>query len=257
MVGIPGAGKSHTVKSIAASWGLPLLKVDIGALFGKFQGQSEENTRNMIQLAEAVAPCVLFLDEIEKGLSGVSGSGDADGGSSGRMFASLLTWMQEKTKPVFVVATANNVDKLPPELLRSGRLDAVFFMDLPTEEERHEIWKIQLAKYKRNPDTFDDPTAFETSGLKRLVRESKDFTGAEIEACVVEALYTAFAAGVELKLPHLIAAIAEVIPISKTAPEQLGRVREWATKGRARLASVSERELKQAAVGDRFSDLET
>ena len=144
ITGVPGCGKSLTAKAISAAWGLPLLRMDIGRVFAGLVGSSEQNMRNSIKTAEAIAPCVLWIDEIEKGFSGTDGSGDS--GTSARVFGSFLTWMQEKTQPVFVIATANNIDRLPPEFLRKGRFDEIFFVDLPTQAERKKIWDLQLTK---------------------------------------------------------------------------------------------------------------
>ena len=146
-----GCGKSLTAKAIAASWRLPLLRLDMGRIFAGLIGASEENVRKAIRVAESVAPAVLWIDEIDKGLSGVGGSGNNDAGVSQRVFGALLTWMQEKTSPVFVVATANRIEALPPELLRKGRFDEIFFIDLPKAQEREEILRIHLARRGRDP----------------------------------------------------------------------------------------------------------
>ncbi len=171
MLGIPGCGKSLTAKATASVFGVPLLRLDAGRIFAGLVGQSESNLRSVIQTAEAIAPCVLWLDELEKGLSGSKSSGSTDGGTSARVFGSLLSWMQEKKSPVFIVATANDVSQLPPELLRVGRWDQLFFIDLPTREEREVIWPLQIAKYGREPETFD---------LPQLARATEGFTGSEI-----------------------------------------------------------------------------
>jgi SpoVK/Ycf46/Vps4 family AAA+-type ATPase len=160
ILGIPGTGKSLTAKAVATVFQRPLLKLDAGRLYGGLVGQSEGNLRSVIETAEAIAPCVLWLDEIEKGFSGSKSSGMSDGGTSSRVFGSFISWMQEKTKPVFVVATANDVTQLPPEFLRKGRFDELFFVDLPNQQERDLIWRIQIAKYGRDPEKYDDRATF-------------------------------------------------------------------------------------------------
>ncbi len=181
LIGIPGTGKSLTAKFIAARWRLPLIRFDIGAVFGSYVGQSEETMRNALNLAETVAPCVLWIDEIEKAFPKDAGGGDS--GTSTRVLASFLTWMQEKRAPVFVVATANDVTKLPPELLRKGRFDEIFFLNIPSEEERREIFEVHIRRVKREPRDFD-------VGL--LAKKSENFVGAEIEEVIKSGLYSAF-----------------------------------------------------------------
>jgi hypothetical protein len=179
VMGISGTGKSLTAKATANVFGIPLLKLDAGKIFGSLVGSSEANIRTVIHTAEAIAPCCLWIDELEKGFSGMKSSGSTDGGTSARVFGSLLNWLQEKKSPVFVVATANDVSQLPPELLRKGRWDELFFVDLPNEDERKTIWTIQIQKYGRKPKDFD---------LPQLARMSDGMTGAEIEGAFVEAL---------------------------------------------------------------------
>ena len=179
IVGIPGTGKSLTAKATASVFGRPLLKLDAGKLYGSLVGQSEQNLRTVIQTAEAIAPCVLWVDEIEKGLSGSKSSGSTDGGTSARVLGSLLGWLQEKSSPVFVVATANDVTQLPPELLRKGRLDEMFWVDLPNREERQAIWGIQISRYGRKPDHYD---------IAALAQSSEGMTGSEIEQAVIDSL---------------------------------------------------------------------
>ncbi len=227
MLGVQGCGKSLTAKSIAAEWSLPLLRLDMGRIFSGLVGSSEENLRRAIRVAESVAPAVLWVDEIEKGLSGVASSGSTDSGVTARVFGALLTWLQEKTSPVFVVATANRVEALPPELLRKGRFDEIFFIDLPAAPERQEIFRIHLAQRHRDPAAFD---------LEDLARRSEGFSGAEIEQAVLAGMYEAFSAGTELALPHVQRALAETFPLSATLGEEIGRLREWA-KNRTRSAS--------------------
>ena len=227
LLGIPGCGKSLTAKAISSMWQLPLLKLDVGKVFSSLVGSSEENVRRAIATAESIAPSILWLDEMEKGFSGLSSSGQTDGGTTARVFGTFLTWLQEKKTPVFVVATCNNVKELPPELLRKGRFDEIFFVDLPSREERRDIIKIHLEKRNRNPADFD---------LDRLSEETKEFAGSELEEIVVSGLYDAFDEGVDLEQRHLETAIGNMVPLSKTMGEQIKGIREWA-KIRARKAS--------------------
>src|SRR5512138_2533079 len=207
LLGVQGCGKSLTAKAIAAQWRLPLLRLDVGRIFSGLVGSSEENLRRAIRVAESVAPAVLWVDEIEKGLAGAHGSAIADGGVSARVFGGLLTWLQEKTAPVFVVATANRIEGLPPELLRKGRFDEIFFIDLPEAPERREIFGIHVAKRGRDPARFD---------LDALAARSEGFSGAEIEQAVIAGLYEAFAEGTELTQAHLDRALSESLPLSTT-----------------------------------------
>ena len=240
LIGIPGSGKSLTAKTIASLWHLPLLRLDIGALFGNLVGQSEENTRRALELAETVSPCVLWIDEIEKGLS----TGDGDGGTSLRVFGAILSWMQEKTKPVFIVATANDISRLPPELLRRGRFDEVFFLDLPTDVERHQIFQVHIRKRKRDPALF---------ALPRLVAASAGYVGAEIEQSVIDALYLAFndekQPGREPTTEDVLAALARLVPMSRSQRERIEYLRQWLHEGRANSASFQEmRQAEQSFV---------
>ncbi|MCA9539535.1 MAG: AAA family ATPase [Myxococcales bacterium] len=227
LIGIPGCGKSLTAKAVGALWQMPLLRLDVGKVFSGLVGSSEENIRKVIQTAEAVAPAVLWLDELEKGFSGVQSSGQSDAGTTARVFGSFITWLQEKTSPVFVIATANDVSMLPPELLRKGRFDEIFFVDMPIEEERREILRIHLDKKKRDPAGFD---------LDMLAAETQGFSGAEIEQGVVGALYDAFFEGEDLDTARVHQAFSEVIPLSMTMKERIDELRDWATT-RARSAS--------------------
>lgn len=227
IIGIAGTGKSLTAKVTARVFGVPLLKLDAGRLYGGLVGQSEANLRSVIQTAEAIAPCCLWLDELEKGLAGSKSSGSTDGGTSARVLGSLLSWMQEKTAPVFVVATANDVSQLPPELLRAGRWDALFFVDLPNADERQAIWSIQIRKHGRNPADFDPG---------QLAWASDGLTGSEIEAVFVEALYDAFSRGTEPTDLDVARVLTDFVPLSKTMAEQITALRTWATS-RARFAT--------------------
>ena len=228
LLGVQGCGKSLTAKAIAAHWNLPLLRLDMGRIFSGLVGSSEENLRKAIHVAESIAPVVLWVDEIEKGLAGTASSGTTDGGVSARVFGTLLTWLQEKTAPVFVVATANRIEGLPPELLRKGRFDELFFIDLPEASERHDIFRIHLRRRGREPDAFD---------LNALAALAVDFSGAEVEQAVIAALYEAFGEGVELEQRHLTHAIQETFPLAVTMRDEIHRLREWA-RGRTRPASA-------------------
>ena len=199
----------------------------MGRIFSGLVGSSEENLRRAIQVAESVSPVVLWIDEIEKGLSGIQSTVVGDGGVTARIAGTLLTWLQEKTAPVFVVATANRIEQLPPELLRKGRFDDIFFIDLPAAPERREILEIHLRRRGRDPAAHD---------LAGLARATAGFSGAEIEQAVVSALYDAFAEGVELAPAHLARAVAEALPLSVTMDEEIARLREWA-RTRTRAAS--------------------
>lgn len=227
MVGIPGCGKSLTAKATAAILGLPLLKLDAGKLFGSLVGESERNLRTAIQTAEAIAPCVLWLDEMEKGFSGSKSSGSTDGGTSSRVFGSFIQWMQEKTAPVFVVATANDVSQLPPEMLRKGRFDELFFVDLPDHGEREAIWAIQIQKYGRAAKSFD---------ITGLANASEGWTGSEIEAVFCESLFAGFEDNGEPDTLTVTTAGSKMVPLSQTMAKELEALRTWAN-GRARLAS--------------------
>jgi len=228
MLGVQGCGKSLCAKAVSNLWQLPLLRFDMGRMFGSLVGSSEENVRRAIAVGESVAPAILWVDEIDKAFAGSQGSGATDGGTTARVFGTFLTWLSEKTAPVFVVATANDISQLPPELLRKGRLDEIFFVDLPSRDERLEIFRIHLTKRGRDAAQFD---------LAALADASTNFSGAEIEEAINSALYDAFYAHVELTTPHVLAALAETVPLAKTMDEQINRLRSWA-EGRARNASV-------------------
>src|SRR4051812_12384536 len=212
MLGIPGCGKSLTAKATASVFGVPLLRLDAGRIFAGLVGQSESNLRAVIQTAEAIAPCVLWIDELEKGFAGSRSSGSTDGGTSARVFGSFISWMQEKKAPVFIVATANDVSQLPPEMLRKGHWDELFFVVLPNQAERQAIWQIQIAKYDRDPKDFD---------ILQLARATEGFTGSEIENAFVEALFAAF--GEEKDPTDLTVAqvLTEFVPLSKLMAEQI------------------------------------
>tara|TARA_B100000925_G_C22010652_1_gene476223 strand:+ start:4443 stop:5939 length:1497 start_codon:yes stop_codon:yes gene_type:complete len=226
LLGPPGTGKSLTAKIVSNYWKLPLLKLDFGKIFSGLVGSSEENMRMALKTAEGLSPSVLWVDEIEKGLAGGK-SGSSDGGTAARVFGSLLTWMQEKNSMVFVIATANDISKLPPELMRKGRFDEIFFLDLPSDEEREEIFKIHLKKVGRDPSKFD---------IQLFSKISNEFTGAEIEQSVIDSLFKSFNMKSELKNEYIQKSISECIPLSKTYNKELSALREWA-KLRARKAS--------------------
>jgi hypothetical protein len=227
MLGVQGCGKSLCAKAVSTQWQLPLLRFDMGRMFGSLIGSSEENVRRAIAVAESIAPAVLWVDEIDKAFAGSQGSGATDGGTTARVFGTFLTWLSEKTVPVFVVATANDISQLPPELLRKGRLDEIFFVDLPTATERLEIFRIHLAKRGRNAESFD---------LKAFADNSSDFSGAEIEEAINSALYDAFYAKEQIKTEHVMTALGQTVPLAKTMAEQINELRSWA-EGRARYAS--------------------
>jgi len=225
LIGIPGTGKSLTAKMIADLWHLPLLRLDVGALFGSLVGESEERTRRALALAETISPCILWVDEIEKAFA--FGSGDA--GTSQRVFAHLLTWMQDKTAPCFVVATANNIAALPPELLRKGRFDEIFFLDLPTIEERREIFTVHLKKRKCIPAEFD---------LDTLAQESEGYVGAEIEQMIIDSMYQAFSENLRrVTTADILSCMKTQVPLSVSQRETVTALRAWLAEGRAQSAS--------------------
>lgn len=227
LLGVQGCGKSLLAKAVAATWQFPLLRFDLGRVFAGLVGQSEANIRAALDVAQALAPCVLWIDEIEKGLAGVQSSDGTDGGTTARVVGTLLTWMQEKTAPVFVVATANRIEMLPPELLRKGRFDEIFFVDLPTEAARREILSIHLEKKGRPAAGFD---------LDALARSSVGYSGAELEEAVRDGLFAAFDAGEALSTTHIEAALAATWPLSRTMREEIQALRKWASV-RARTAT--------------------
>lgn len=229
ILGIPGTGKSLTAKATSKIFSMPLLKLDAGRIFAGLVGQSESNLRSVIQTAEAIAPAVLWIDEIEKGFAGTKSSGASDGGTSARVFGSFISWMQEKKSPVFVVATANDVSQLPPEMLRKGRFDELWFVDLPNQKEREAIWTIQIAKYRRNPKEFD---------IVQLARATDGLTGSEIENVFVDSLFQAFETEKEPTDLTIAGVLTEFVPLSKLMAEQMTGLRNW-VKGRARSATSS------------------
>lgn len=236
ILGVPGCGKSLIAKTTCRLWGLPLLRLDMGRVYdGSMVGRSEANLRNALKTAESISPVILFIDELDKAFAGTSGSADSDGGTSSRIFGSFLTWMQEKNSPVFVMATANRVERLPGEFLRKGRFDEIFFVDLPTSEERQEIFRIHLHKRRREIDRFD---------IEQLAKVSDGFSGAEIEQALVAAMYDAFAQDREFTQLDIIAAVKATQPLSKTMSEQVAALRDWARQ-RARPAASSVAEYQR------------
>ena len=231
LIGIPGTGKSLTAKMVSSLWHLPLVRLDVGALFGGYVGQSEENTRRALALVETIAPCVLWIDEMEKAFA----KGGGDGGTSERVFGSVLSWMQEKKQAVFVIGTANDVMALPPEFLRSGRFDATFFLDLPTTVERRAIFEVHIAKRKRPLAMFD---------LDELAEASAGFVGAEIEQAVVDAMHLAYndktSPRREFTTDDILAALARLVPLSRSQRERIEILRSWLRDGRAQSASYAE-----------------
>jgi SpoVK/Ycf46/Vps4 family AAA+-type ATPase len=229
-LGVPGCGKSLIAKTTSRLWSLPLLRLDMGRVYdGSMVGRSEANLRNAIKTAESISPSILFIDELDKAFAGGAGSGDSDGGTSSRIFGSFLTWMQEKTSPVFVMATANRVERLPGEFLRKGRFDEIFFVDLPNAEERADIFKIHLSKRRSDLDRFD---------IEQLAKVAEGFSGAEIEQALIASMYEAFAQDREFTQLDIIAAVKSTLPLSRTMTEQVTALRDWARQ-RARPASAS------------------
>jgi SpoVK/Ycf46/Vps4 family AAA+-type ATPase len=236
ILGVPGCGKSLIAKTTARLWGLPLLRLDMGRVYdGSTVGRSEANLRGALKTAESISPAILFIDELDKAFGGAGGSGDSDGGTSSRIFGSFLTWMQEKTSPIFVMATANRVERLPSEFLRKGRFDEIFFVDLPTQSEREAIFKIHLSKRKRDLERFD---------MLQLSKVADGFSGAEIEQALIAAMYDAFAQDREFNQLDIISAIKSTLPLSRTMTEQVTALRDWARQ-RARPAAASVAEYQR------------
>jgi len=228
LIGVQGCGKSLSAKAVARFYRLPLLRFDIGRVFAGLVGRSEENVRSALKLAESLAPCVLWIDELEKSLAGSQSSGVSDAGTTSRVIATITTWLQERTgEGVYVVATANDIQRVPPELLRKGRFDEVFFVDLPTGQEREEILSIHLRRRDRDPADFDLPA---------ISLAAHGFSGAELEEAVIAGLYEAFGSRRPLETKDLLAAVNGTVPLSTTMSERVGALRAWA-EGRARRAS--------------------
>lgn len=236
LVGIQGTGKSLTAKAIAHHWHLPLLRLDVGRLFAGLVGESESRTRQMIQLAEALAPCILWIDEIDKAFAGFEGRGDS--GTTSRVFGTFITWLSEKRSPVFVVATANNIGALPPELLRRGRFDEIFFVGLPSQSERAAIFDVHLSRLR--------PHTVKSYDTARLAYETPDFSGAEIEQAIVEAMHIGFSQSRDFTVDDILEAASQLVPLARTAKDQVEALQAWASSGRARLAS------RQSMLGERI-----
>ncbi len=227
LVGIQGTGKSLTAKAIAHHWHLPLLRLDVGRLFAGLVGESESRTRQMIELAEALAPCILWIDEIDKAFAGTDSKGD--GGTTSRVFGTFITWLAEKQSPVFVVATANQIHQLPPEMLRKGRFDEIFFVGLPNQTEREAIFNVHLTRLRpHNVKSYD---------IKRLAYETPDFSGAEIEQTLIEAMHLGFSQDRDFTTDDVLEAASQIIPLARTAKEQIEFLQNWVDAGKARLAS--------------------
>ncbi|MGB3693203.1 MAG: AAA family ATPase [Spirulinaceae cyanobacterium] len=227
LVGIQGTGKSLTAKAIAHHWHLPLLRLDVGRLFAGLVGESESRTRQTINLAEALSPCILWIDEIDKAFSGLEGTGDS--GTTSRVFGTFINWLAEKQSPVFVVATANNIRSLPAEMLRKGRFDEIFFVGLPSQEERRAIYGVHLSRLRpHNLPNYD---------LERLAYETPDFSGAEIAQTIIEAMHIGFSQNRDFTTDDILEAASQTIPLARTAQEQIQFLQNWAGAGKARLAS--------------------
>jgi ATP-dependent 26S proteasome regulatory subunit len=227
LVGIQGTGKSLTAKAIANEWQLPLLKLDVGKLFGGIVGESESRLRQMINLAETISPCILWIDEIDKAFSSTESKGDS--GTSNRVLATFVSWLSEKKKPVFVIATANNIDLLPLEIIRKGRFDEIFFLDLPKKEEREEIFKIHIKEFR--------PNSWESFDYSKLAELSESFSGAEIRQSIIEGMYLAFYEKREFTTDDISMALTELIPLANLESNQMIKLQNWASSGRIRLAS--------------------
>ena len=227
LIGIQGTGKSLTAKAIATEWQLPLLKLDVGKLFGGIVGESESRLRQMIEVSETLSPCILWIDEIDKAFN--SGESQGDSGTSSRVLGTFLSWLSEKTKPVFVVATANNVDLLPLELIRKGRFDEIFFLDLPKKQERAQIFEIHIKEFR--PKTWD---VFDYLKLAKL---SESFSGAEIRQSIIESMYEAFYEKREFTTEDICSSLKELIPLAQLENKQTLKLQSWASSGRIRSAS--------------------
>ena len=227
LVGIQGTGKSLTAKAIANEWQLPLLKLDVGKLFGGIVGESESRLRQMIEVSETISPCILWIDEIDKAFSNNNNTGDS--GTSNRVLATFISWLSEKTKPVFVVATANNVDLLPLEIIRKGRFDEIFFLDLPEKQEREQIFKIHIQEFR--------PNRWKSFDYSKLAQLSDAFSGAEIRQSIIEAMYQAFYEKREFTTEDICSALTQLIPLSQFENNQTLKLKSWAVSGQIRLAS--------------------
>jgi len=249
MVGVPGCGKSLTAKAVASTWNFPLIRLDISAAFGGVVGQSESNIRDALKIAEAASPCVLFIDEIEKGLAGAGGSGDLDSGVTQRVFGTILTWLNDVEKPVFVVATSNNLSNLPPELKRKGRFDEIFFLDLPDSRSRMEILNIHLNKWA--------PELAGSSTLDHIVKLTSDFTGAELESIVKDAKKLAFSRSEPVGESHLLEKAKSCTPMAKSMMEDIEEMRTEASvigQPASKYSSKNEPAPNKGSAAQRFQD---
>jgi SpoVK/Ycf46/Vps4 family AAA+-type ATPase len=248
ITGVPGCGKSLTAKCSSTLWSMPVLRLDIGRVFSGLVGSSEQNMRNALRLAEATSPSILWIDEIEKGFGGSTG-GSTDSGTSQRVFGTFLTWMQEKKHPVFVIATANAIERLPPEFLRKGRFDEIFFVDLPTTTERTVIWEVHLKR--RLPDGVKVSEGFiiDSALLQRLADISEGFSGAEIEQAVISGCFDAFAERRAVVESDFSRAVDNTVPLSVTQAEQIQQTRQWAST-RAVAATAEQDEVADLDVAN-------
>lgn len=227
LIGIQGTGKSLTAKAIANDWQLPLLKLDVGKLFGGIVGESELRLRQMINVAETISPCILWIDEIDKAFTNTDSKGDS--GTSNRILATFISWLSEKTKPVFVISTANNIDLLPLEIIRKGRFDEIFFLDLPKLDEREEIFKIHLQEFR--------PNSWKSFDIPKLAQLSESFSGAEIRQSIIEGMYQAFYEKREVTTEDISFALKEFVPLANLESKQMTKLQNWAASGQIRLAS--------------------
>src|SRR5210317_1077902 len=227
LIGIQGTGKSLTAKAIANDWQLPLLKLDVGKLFAGIVGESESRLRQTIKVAETISPCILWIDEIDKAFTNTESKGDS--GTSSRVLGTFISWLSEKTKPVFVISTANNIDRLPLEIIRKGRFDEIFFLDLPKKEEREEIFKIHLQEFR--------PDSWQSFDYPKLSKLSESFSGAEIRQSIIEAMYQAFYEKREFTTDDICLALKELIPLANLESKQMLKLQNWASSGQIRLAS--------------------
>lgn len=252
ITGVPGCGKSLTAVCVSALWGLPLLRLDVGRVFSGLVGSSEQNMRNALKLAEAVSPSILWIDEIEKGFGSAGGGGDS--GTSQRVFGTFLTWMQEKKKPVFVIATANKIDSLPAEFLRKGRFDEIFFVDLPTRLEREEIWRLHLGK-RLTPQSKASGGIEIDGASARLAQQSEGYSGAEIEQAVISACFEAFSGKRAVTIEDLERSVRNTVPLSVTQSEQITRIREWASSRAVTATSQTARDAYDNAAPANEDDI--
>ena len=227
LIGIQGTGKSLAAKAIANEWQLPLLKLDVGKLFGGIVGESESRLRQMINVAETISPCILWIDEIDKAFTNIENKGDS--GTSNRILATFISWLSEKTRPVFVIATANSIEFLPLEIIRKGRFDEIFFLDLPNQSEREDIFKIHIQEFRAN--------SWKSFDYSLLAKESELFSGAEIRQTIIEAMYHAFYEKREFTTEDICLALKELIPLANLEHNQMIKLQNWASSGQIRLAS--------------------